>query len=150
MIIAIDPGGTKPHALAFYSNEILDIVTKLDNIQLISKDIKYVDKVFIETQYNGGSHSLVNLCQRTGMIMGLCELHGTPYEMVLPTIWQGYFHMLGRRPKEITKYKWGKIRAQNFIEKAEELTGHKPEDEDEAAAILIGYWAIHREHEQGK
>ena len=150
MIIAIDPGGTKPHALAYYKRGKLDFVYTTDNIQLIGKDIEYADKIFIENQYNGGFNSLVKLCQKTGMIMGLCELYGKDYEMVYPTVWQEYFHLLSRRPKEITKYKWGKIRAQNFIEKAEELTGYKPEDEDEAAAILIGYWAIHREHEQGK
>ncbi len=147
MIIAIDPGGTKLHALAFYSYEILDIVTKSDNIQLISKDIKYVDKVFIETQYNGGSHALVNLIQRTGMLMGLCELHGTPYEMVMSSVWQNW-HKIPKKPKEIKRYAWGKLHKQHLIEKAEELTGYDVKDDDEASAILLGYWAIHREQEQ--
>ena len=144
MIIAIDPGGTKPHALAYFEQGKLDCVYKSENIYLISRDIEKADKIIIETQYNGGSHSLVNLCQKTGMIMGLCELYGKDYEMVLPRVWMSYFDLLSQRPKEITRYKWGKIRVQLFIEKAEGLTDIKIEDEDEAAAILLGYYALHR------
>ncbi len=147
MIIAIDPGGTKPHALAYFNQGKLDFVYKSDYIRLISKAINYANRVFIENQYGGKNRAtVILLSHRTGMLMGLCKLHETPYEMVAPVTWQSW-HKIPRKPKDITDYKWKKLHKQHQIEKAEELTGHKPEDEDEAAAILIGYWAIHREHE---
>ena len=151
MILGIDPGGSKPHAIAGYNYEGLVSVFKTSDIQEISTSIKLSEKVYIEDQYYGGNAAtLILLSQKTGMIMGLCELHGVPYEMVASTTWESYFN-LPKKPRKSKKdpdriipsdYMWKKQHYQDIINKAQEYTDIKVKDEDYGAAILIGLWGV--------
>ena len=144
MILGIDPGGIKPHTIAAFSNGKLYEIEKSQDINRINWAIVKSTKVFIESQYYGGNPStLILLSQRTGMLMGLCELHGIPYVMVHPKTWQSYFN-IPKKPKGMTRYKWEKQHYQNIVDKAQEYTDIKIEDEDMGAAVLIGLWGVEK------
>ena len=146
MIIGIDPGGTKPHALAIYKSGDLVKMFKSSDMIEIEESIKVADKVFIESQYFGGNPStVIKLAHATGMLMGLCELILVPYEMVYPTTWMSTFGITTRRPKELSAYKWKKKHYQDIIDKAAEVSEITVADEDYGAAILIGLYGVNND-----
>lgn len=148
MIVSIDPGGSKDHTIAIFSNSELYRVFKTSNIPTINRNIHPAKKVIIESQYYGGNaKTLILLSHRTGMLMGLCQLHGIDYEMVMPVTWMSWHKIPIRKPKlpEMSAYKWKKIHQKHIIDKAKKLTDYDVRDDDEAAAILIGIWGIHND-----
>jgi len=146
MIIGIDPGATKPHTFAVCSLGKVLWITKSDDIYKINDLISSkADKVFIESQYLGvNANTLIKLAHATGELIGLCKLHGIPYEMVYPTSWMSHFGITTRKPKELTAYKWKKKHYQDIIDEAQKHTDIKIEDEDYAAALLICLFGVNK------
>jgi hypothetical protein len=144
MIIGIDPGGSKDHAISWFSGDKWICSDKTSDIHRISKIIKGIEKVYIESQYYGGNAAtLILLCHRVGMIQGICELFGIEYTMVAPSTWQASIG-LPRKPKGISSNKWKKQHEQDIIAMASDVAGIEQEDSDIAASILIGYHAARR------
>ncbi len=149
MIIAsIDPATkAKDHAIAIYNSGQLEAVYKSHDIfemnGIFLRDD--VDVVYLEDQFLGcNPQTLKNLAHESGKILGLLELLNIPYELVAPSTWMAW-HKIPKKPKEISSYRWKKRHKQDLIDKAIELTNYVVgTDEDCAAAILLGWYAINR------
>jgi len=101
-----------------------------------------VDHAFIEDCYLGGvGRNVATLkalvrCQ-TRLVMAL-EHYEIPHTLIVPTVWQGYFKVRGKRPE----------RKQRAIEIAEPITGFKLTSDEADAVLIAEFGRVH--HEEGK
>lgn len=137
---SFDPAVGKPNAFAVWEDGILIESGKTHETIEIAVIIGSCDIVYIEDQFfSQNPKTLKDLAHETGKIMGCCELAKIKYKMVAPTTWQSKVDLLGKKPKDISPYRWKKMKAKMIKEAAQGICYHEVADEDEGAAILIGY-----------
>jgi len=143
IILGIDPAYSKPNAITEIEDGLVLGFFKSDDLSEIMQSVERADKVFIEDQYFKMNPNItLRLGQATGKLMALCELNNVPCELVYPGKWMNYFGITTRRPKGMTSYFWYKKHYKDIIDKAQEYTSLKLNDEDEAASLLIGMYGL--------
>jgi len=145
-ILGIDPAYSKPHAITEIEDGLILGFFKSNDLIEILQSIEVIDKVYIEDQYFGINPSAtIKLGHATGKLMGLCELNKVPWELVYPKKWMTFFNIPTNRPKDMKRSQWNKKHYQNIIDKAQEYTNLKIEDEDIGASVLIGLFGVKNE-----
>lgn len=145
---SFDPAVGKPIAYAIWEDGKLLESGKIHDTKEITIIVCQCSQVYIEDQFfSQNPKTLKDLAHVTGKIMGCCELVGVPYKLIAPTTWQSKVKLLGKKPKDIKPYRWKKMKAKMIKEAAQGVCYREVEDEDEGAAILIGY-AMGAEHER--
>ena len=137
---AFDPATGKPTAYAVWEEGSVRSTGKVTDVSGFLQAMDNSDHVYIEDQYFGRNiKTLMGLCKETGKIMACCDFNEIPYTLVSPSTWQSVVSLYGRKPYGISAYKWKKSKAKMLMEKAEEICGSEVEDEDIAAAVIIGF-----------
>lgn len=140
IILGIDPGTAKPSAWGLWSGAEFWNSGLIKDMSSALALVQFADKVYIESQFvkmNPGS--ALKLAHEAGKIIGLCELAGTEYELVAPSAWQNRVNYPGVKPVGIKPHRWRKQKAEMLVKLAADITGCQPENDDEAAGILIAY-----------
>ncbi|TET97706.1 MAG: hypothetical protein E3J23_08490 [Candidatus Stahlbacteria bacterium] len=145
MIAGIDPSYAKPIAIALWKDKLIatfkfDAELNHSVVDALVKIFKSVEKVYIEDQYfSQNADTLKKLSRCTGELIGICKMVHTEYELVAPATWQSRAGLYGKRPKDLTDYKWKKLKNSMLIKAAAKVSNSDPVDEDEASAIMIAY-----------
>lgn len=94
------------------------------------------DYVMIEDVYVGvNAQSIITITRYQGLIMGFCNCHNIPSELILPTTWR---KILGFTQGRNTGRAQLKKQAQEYVQRHFDLNV----TQDEADAICIGYAAV--------
>ena len=145
MVIGIDPGASKPHALAIIHNE------KLIHVGPVSRELGTIvdwlnmyrpNVVAIEGQYAGPNIKvLIQLAEARGKLIAVCELTGVKYEIIQPQQWMNSIGLNSRTKRGPARDKW-------IIKMAKEISKglSMPDsiDIDQACAIHIANFAFKR------
>lgn len=142
MIISIDPAYAKPIAFAVWSvkKKLLLTGKAAETIEL--KDfISRAEKIYIEDQYFQNNPKVLKLLSRcVGEIIGICKMLGIDYELVSPATWQSRAGLIyGEKPEHLTTHYWKLDKINHLKAYASLIVDSEVEDEDIAAAVLIGY-----------
>lgn len=140
VIIGIDPAVSKPVGYGVISGGKLYKSGHFETMTQALRILALADMVYIEDQFlKNNPNTLKKLSHSTGKIMGLCEVLSVPYELVSPSTWQNRVNLPGKRPAELSDYRWKKEKAERMVLTAKDITGHEAKNDDEAAGILIAY-----------
>ena len=141
IIVGIDPATNKPIAYAIWRDGKLVVTGKTDDLIKIADTLQSADKVYIEDQYLGlNPKTMAGLVRCTGEAIGICKMVGTEWELVYPATWMSRIKFkYGKNTEKLSQHFWKKKKAEMLRQKATEITGVAFENEDEAAAAMIGY-----------
>ena len=146
-IIAFDPAYNKTVAYAQWNDGVFISSGKCNGVREINGLMDGCDLVCIEDQFlKFNAQTLKKLAFCSGKIQGCAEWLGIKIKIVAPTTWQSRAGLLNKKPEGIKPHRWKPMKAEMIRSKAEEICGETVIDEDEGAAILIGY-AMGKRHE---
>lgn len=138
MLMAVDPGVSKPHAFSIWKNGEVHRIGFISNMFELESTLEDIKLVAIEDQYLSLNYKTSKqLSFECGKIAGLCELRGINYKIINVAKWQNYFKLFKSIDKSVkgnakksVKEQIIKAYARNFMSGIDDI--------DLAAAVLIG------------